>query len=102
VSDPYRDELLALRHENARLRRLLAEGRSRRGRVIAAVGAELAVGGLSFAALQLLFPLLNAESDRRFWIGAAGIVAIVLADVIALVWIARRFLVSTAHEPTDD
>jgi hypothetical protein len=87
MNDPYRDELLALRVENERLRRRL-EARARpRGRRAALAGAVL--GGSSVAAFASLIPLLNAPSDARFTIGVLATIAIAILDVVALIALAR-------------
>ncbi len=87
MTDPYRDELLALRVENERLRRRLEAHARPRGRRAALVGA--AIGGSSVAGFAALLPLLNAPSDVRFFLGLAGAAAIVLGDVAALLALAR-------------
>lgn len=87
MSDPYRDELVALRVENERLRRRLeAHDRPRGGRA-AVVGAL--VGGSSVAGLFALMPLLNAPSDARFFVGLGGALGLFVLDLGALVLLAR-------------
>lgn len=93
MSDPYRDEVLALRVENERLRRRLETGARSRGRRAAILGA--AIGGSTVGGFVALLPLLNAPSDTRFFLGLAGAVAIVLGDALALVALARW--VAPAH-----
>jgi hypothetical protein len=87
MTDPYRDELLALRVENERLRRRIAAHERPRGARAAIVGA--AVGGSSVAGLLALMPLLNAPSDGRFFAGIGGVIALVALDVVLLVRLAR-------------
>lgn len=79
MPDPYRDELVALREENERLRRELRALRGRRARPFVVV--LIAAIALSFVALQGIRPLLNAPSDARFWAGVVCAVVIVAADV---------------------
>ncbi len=87
MSDPYRDELLALRVENERLRRRLDERSRPRGRRTLLAGA--AITGSSVGALAALLPLLNAPSDTRFLVGASGVAALLMIDVVAWVVLAR-------------
>jgi hypothetical protein len=87
MSDPYRDEVLALRVENERLRRRLEAGARPRGRRAVFLGAV--IGGSSVGGFAALLPLLNAPSDTRFFLGLAGAAAIVLGDAWALVALAR-------------
>lgn len=93
MSDPYRDEVLALRVENERLRRRLEASARPRGRRAIVFGA--AIGGSSVGGFFALLPLLNAPSDARFFLGIAGVVAIVLSDALALLALARW--VAPAH-----
>jgi hypothetical protein len=79
MADPYRDELMALREENARLRRIVQRRRARR-----AVLVVPAVSVLTFVAMQGIRPLLNAETDRGFFFGVACAVLVVVADVTCL------------------
>lgn len=87
MSDPYRDEVLALRVENERLRRRLEASARPRGRRAVMFGA--AIGGSSVGGFVALLPLLNAPSDARFFLGVAGVAAIVLGDAFALLALAR-------------
>jgi len=77
--DPYRDELVALREENARLRRTLRK-RRKRGAVLVLPAAA----ALNFVAIQAIAPLLNAASDTRFFLGVACIALVLLADIACL------------------
>lgn len=79
MANPYRDELMALREENARLRRIVQKRRARRALLVLPAAAAL-----TFVALQGIRPLLNAETDRGFYLGVACSVLVVLADLACL------------------
>jgi hypothetical protein len=85
VSDPYRDELMALREENARLRRIVGRRRAR-----GAVLVLPAAAALTFVALQGIRPLLNAESDGRFFLGVFCAAIVLAADLACLFAVVRR------------
>lgn len=86
MPDPYRDELLALREENARLRRALLERRRAGSAVAYVVGAVL----ITIVGLQALRPLLNAPNDATFWLGVLGVVVVVAVDVACVLAIVGR------------
>ncbi len=79
MPDPYRDELLALREENSRLRRIVHRRRARRT-ILVLPGAA----ALTFVALQGILPLLNAPSDGRFFLGVSCAALVVAADLAFL------------------
>lgn len=79
MANPYRDELMALREENARLRRIVQKRRARRALLVLPAAAAL-----TFVALQGIRPLLNAPSDHGFYLGVACSVLVVLADLACL------------------
>jgi hypothetical protein len=97
MSDPYRDELAALREENARLRRAL-----RRRRSGSAVGIGVAAASFTFVAIQVLVPLLNAPRDGAFLAGAFGLAVVALVDVVCLAAILSRARDGgdAPHDPT--
>jgi hypothetical protein len=89
--DPYRDELMALRADNERLRRLVDDRRHRRGQLVAALFVEFGLAVGTMVVLYQLLPLLNAPSDGRFFLGASLAVLLFAIDVIAIFVIAARF-----------
>ncbi len=82
VTSPFRDEIEALRRENARLHAELARARSPRP---PRVGVSLALLGADVLAVMALRPWLNAGSDLSFWGAILILGAITLAAALAAV-----------------
>ena len=87
MSSPFREEIEALRHENARLHAELSQARSGR---TPRVALGLVLVGLDVAAAMLLRPWLNAGNDARFWGALTLLAAITLAAALAAVGYKRR------------
>lgn len=88
--EPYRDELEALRAENARLRAQLAPPKRGRATIRPLLLSLLAIQVATIGAFWLLTPLLNAPSDGRFALGLALAVALVAIDALTLRTLLRR------------
>jgi len=89
--DPYRDELMALRAENERLRRVVHDSHGRRGQLVKALFFELGVVLFTMIGIYALLPLLNAQHDGRFYLGVLLSIVLLATDVIAIFAIATRF-----------